>query len=538
VVTLALCGCASAPKATFELDVPQSIATQSAWYEVGLFGHGCPAETLLQGGIPLQGTIDRLAFAAGTTSPPGVGTIPNGSYGLAAVARASDCSVIAAGCSTYQVSRGGTLSVSLSAVRGAPLGACGTGAACDHAACVPVADAGASSLGASCSLAIVGQGPLADPLNQDSTLLSPPAIAATSTGFLLAYREFDPMTAETRLTTIALDQNGGASPPRQSTIGSGCTSAPQTDAVGLAFSGGQGLVALAQPGCPASDGSGATSGGVELIAVDEAGSVGSSAFAQQGGDDMTLAPAHALAATSAGPVLSFTLPDKQESFAASISSLAFVPPVMALSTIDRVGPTTSALVVGTSFGTAAVVQGLSSADAGSGAALVVSVVSEENGDGGGQFQANGSPFTAQWVSAAGVGSRVLLASNGPSTDSPILWSARDMGSATATASGTFAPQSGGTVSFVDVAMSQDRAFFAAEVGDDISLFAFDKASTFPVQLREVPFSSLPVLSLGALRDGLVAVAASDTRVAVVWGTGKTIGSDDDVGGYAVFACTP
>ena len=33
-----------------------------------------------------------------------------------------------------------------------------------------------------------------------------------------------------------------------------------------------------------------------------------------------------------------------------------------------------------------------------------------------------------------------------------------------------------------------------------------------------------------------AVAASDTRVAVVWGTGQALTSDDDVGGYALFAC--
>jgi hypothetical protein len=94
------------------------------------------------------------------------------------------------------------------------------------------------------------------------------------------------------------------------------------------------------------------------------------------------------------------------------------------------------------------------------------------------------------------------------------------------------------VSFADVALAGDHALFVAEVDSDISLFAFDKASTSPVFMREVPFSSLSQITLGALRGGLVAVAASDTRVAVVWGSGSTIGTDDVVGGYAVFACTP
>jgi hypothetical protein len=41
-----------------------------------------------------------------------------------------------------------------------------------------------------------------------------------------------------------------------------------------------------------------------------------------------------------------------------------------------------------------------------------------------------------------------------------------------------------------------------------------------------------------VRDGRLAIAASDTRVAVVWTTGKTLTQNDAVGGYAVFACTP
>jgi hypothetical protein len=157
----------------------------------------------------------------------------------------------------------------------------------------------------------------------------------------------------------------------------------------------------------------------------------------------------------------------------------------------------------------------------------------ETGDGG-VVAAPTNP--AQWGSAGAAGTRVIVASNGPSADSSILWSAFDMGSTTAGPSGTFAPASMGSVAYVDVALDGDHAFFAAQVDDTLSLFAFEKASTFPVFLQEVPFSTLSALPLGSLSGGLVAVAASDTQVAVVWESAPMIGSDQNVGGYAVFAC--
>jgi hypothetical protein len=36
----------------------------------------------------------------------------------------------------------------------------------------------------------------------------------------------------------------------------------------------------------------------------------------------------------------------------------------------------------------------------------------------------------------------------------------------------------------------------------------------------------------------VAVAATASRIAVVWTTAKVLTNNDSTGGYAVFACTP
>ena len=529
--------CATTPDATFDLDVPDAVAQEAAWYEVGVFPGLCPSAALLEGGIPPEGTVARLAFAASAETPPGLGLLPKSTYGIGAVARAADCSVIATGCAASQVSSGGTLTVSLSAVSGSPRGACASGSVCDEASCLPNAGDAATSLGASCSLQLVGAGPLADPLNVDSTLLSAPAIAATTTGFLLAYREFDPAAGTARLTTIALDPSGGAAAPVQTSLGGSCVASPETDATGLAFSGTQGTLALSQPACPGDGDAGATSAGVDLVAIDETGTVANSAFSEQDDLGITLAPAHALASTPAGLLLAFTTPSTRAAYAATVVNLGFAssPAPVAFSRFDGLSTVTSALVVGTDFGTGLLALGSATVDGG--APRLTASLATEAADAGRAFVRTGTPYPAQWVSASGVGSRILVASNGTSSAGSILWTAFDIGS-TVTSSGDFAPQSMGTVSFVDVALHQDHAFFAAEVDSDIALFAFDKASTFPVQLREVDFSSLPIIPIGSLRDGLVAVAASDTRVAVVWGTGKTLGSQDDVGGYAVFACTP
>jgi hypothetical protein len=105
----------------------------------------------------------------------------------------------------------------------------------------------------------------------------------------------------------------------------------------------------------------------------------------------------------------------------------------------------------------------------------------------------------------------------------------------------------GEVAYTDVAFHQDHFFFAVEKsapngaqngGGSISLVAFDKATTAPVPLQKVFLPSDPrVPPMGTVRDGRVAVAASDSRVAVVWAIGRTLTDQEAVGGYALFACT-
>jgi len=525
--------------------VPSAVANAAAWYEIGLFSGGCPSSAILGGGIPSEGTVAHLTFAAGSATPPALGLLPKGSYGIAGVALAADCSVIASGCSAQSVSGSNALTVALTATSGSPVGACSSGSICSDGACLAGGDASVTALMSSCSLQLIGAGPLADPLTEDSTLLSAPAIAATPNGFLIAYREFDSNGGSARLTTLAIDEAGAAASPIQTTLPGSCVSSPQTDATGLVFSGTQGTIALSRPVCSAgADDGGAgdaasAPGGVDVISVDAAGNVGQSSFNSQPGLNVTLAQGHAMAQTPLGLVLAYTNTSSGTSFAATLSGvvLASSPAPVPYATLTGLPTVTAAYVTGTNYGTAflAIGAGVDGGDAAASSGPSASVATRALDAGA---PSKPSTFPATWASIGATGSRVLVASNGASNGDSILYTAFDMATAAPATSGAFSPASSGDVAFVDVALVQDLAFFAAEVDQDISLFAFEKASTNPIFLQELPFSTNPVIPLGALRDGLVGVAATATRVAVVWGTGMTLGSDDDVGGYAVFGCAP
>ncbi len=531
--------CEGTPNATFGLEVPPSLASAAAWYEIGVFPNGCPSTALLQGGIPSAGTFGRVAFPASSSTAPGVGVLPAQTYGVAAVARSSDCAIIGTGCTAGGVTGSGAVTITLTPVPGTPAGGCESGTVCDDAECVPSlaamgdapADAGASvSVGESCTLELVGQGPLADPLGTESTLLSAPAIAATPTGFLLAYREFDPTAGVARLTTIELDQSGGAAPPIQTPLLDACTGSPETDATALTFADGQGTIALSRPGCTDGPDGGATEGGLLLVTVDAAGTIQQSSFTTSPSQNLTLGQAHALASTPSGILLAYTDPVSEASFAATVDGTT-VPTSPSPMPYSSFGDTanTAALVVGTSSGTAFL--GLAASTGGTPDAVLVATEPTGTSLGG------GTRIPTAWASAGGAGSRVLVASNG-ATGSSVAWSAFDMGTRGAVHTGTFSAASMGDISFADVAMAGDHAFFAAEVDQSLSLFAYEKASTDPLLLGELAFASRPGIPVGMLRDGLVAVAASGSLVAVVWGTGATLGLDDSVGGYAMFTCAP
>ena len=532
------------PSVTFEVNVPGDVAGQIAWFEIGVFPYGnCPPDAELAGGVPPDGSVARLAFKSTDPNPPALGTLAKNRYAFAAVARKADCSVVATGCSNVDVSSARDVSISLSDTPTAA-GACLTGAVCDEARCVPGSDNGNPSVGAGCSLELMGAGPLEDPLG-DATLLTAPAVAATDTGFVIAYRETDAASGSQRLTVIPIDAGGGRQPSQSAPLPGACPGLTAADATGLAFNGGTGLVALARPPCSTGADGGGSAGavGIDLLGVDHAGTLKPYPFQAVSGAAVSLATSHALAATPSGFLLALTIDG--QTFDAPIAGKAFS---QAPSPFGNAAPQSAGWIAASQQGTALLALGTGATvpgeggvplDAGTGASTLRLNLAPAGADLAALPAATELP--ASWGAVAMVGRTALVASDSTDPSNPVSWQTFTVGSSTTGAAGGFTTASLGKVIYGDVTLHQDHAFFAVEVAavtGTISLIALDKVTTKPVFLREVPFSSDARIPVGDLRDGLVSVAASDTRVAVVWGTARSLGTNDTVGGYAVFACTP
>jgi hypothetical protein len=147
-------------------------------------------------------------------------------------------------------------------------------------------------------------------------------------------------------------------------------------------------------------------------------------------------------------------------------------------------------------------------------------------------------FDGIWGAVAATGTRVIVMSDGSGPGRSVTYHAFDLDATQPAETNGFSVEGAAPVTTGDVAIQGDRVFFAALKTGAISLQAYAGASTTPRALRSVDFSKesrIPAINL--VRDGRVAVAVTDTRVAVAWTTAKTLGANDPTGGYAVFACT-
>ena len=552
-------GCKKPPQVSFEIDVPSAVQAQTAWFEIGVFqGTRCASvDGRLTGGIPPDGTFRRLAFRATDANPPPLGDIPRDKYAFAAVARGDDCGVLAIGCADVDVDQATSIRIPLTATS-APSGACTAGAICDNARCVPATDNNNPSVGANCSLELLGAGPFADPLTAAGAIVSTPAIAATANGFLIAYREYDPFQGSARLTVLPIDNGGGALPAQTNDLTACASSTDEGDGAGLVSDGTNGLVALARPSC-------GSTGGIDLFAVDATGAVQTSAFTSSSGQTIVLSAAHSLARAGKETLLAFVEQSQARvgivngvSLAGNASLFGGSPPH-----VDAwVGASDKAIALlsraSTSNSPNAVDGGdtdSSADDAGAGddGSIDSSGPPFDSGSGGSGntlrlsfAAANASlaalpppvEFSGNWGAVDVQGTRAIVASSGISPGRPVVYRIYDLGKADPSSIDGFTTSGDGDVLYSDVAFHQDHMFFAVERTGAISLVVFNHATTVPGFLRQLSLGDDPrVPSLTQVRDGRIAVAASDTRVAVVWTTRKQLTGNDAVGGYAVFACT-
>jgi len=549
---LADVACNRKPEVSFTLHVPDDVRNTAAWYEVGVFANAsCPSDAQLSGGVPTSGATAHVAFPKDSPNPPAIGDLSRGSYAFAAVAKAADCSVLAAGCTAVDVGDVKDVSISLKA-QAAPTGACGAGLVCVDAQCAPANDQ--PSAGGGCSMELLGAGPLGNPLAEVGTVMSYPAIAPTDKGFLIAYREYDP-AGHARLTLALVDNGGGMVQLTTQDLPNRCSS-EEGDAVGLAFAQGpeaqgtQGLVIVARALCDGKS-------GFDLYSVDGSGKIlsrGQETGTFVGTSHLSLSAAHAMAPVLSDPASNSFYVAGLKDGQALLSQASGVQFSQTASPAFGGNPPQTDAWVATSDKLVALLAAGSddpapppSDDAGGtdGSAPVT--------DGGKvpslrlQVAAAGSdltklpaplPIAGTWGSLAVQGTRLVVASSGSSSGESVLLHVFDLGSSTPTVEDGFSPSGLGKVLFADVAYQKSHAFFAVEQPQAISVVAYDQMATnTPVFLREEQLALNPrVPSLSQVRDGRLAIAATDTRVALVWVTGRTLGEEDPTGGYAIMAC--
>jgi hypothetical protein len=567
---LVLLACRKKPDVGLEIDLPSAVSDQTKWIEVGVFGGtSCNGlAPLLPGGLPAEGAVARLAFDV-TKGSPSLGDLAKAKYAFAAVARDVNCAVIAYGCADVDVSSATSVAITLQPAASAA-GACPAGSACVAARCVPGNDNGDPAIGSDCSLQLVGSGPLGDPLVQNGGIVSPPAIAATPKGFLIAYREYDGFAGQSRVTTIVVDNGGGATAGPVTVLPDRCQQGEESDALGLAFQNDTtGLAVVSRAACSPKP------AGIDLLVVDPTGSVASSGFEGQGEPRRILSPAHALAYDPkvGDYMLVFTENNEAQIVFPNGNHLENRSPI----SFGGPGQKTGAWVASTDRVRAFVAVGSGGdvvPDGGGGTDGAGDPDADADGGEAGppppppppppEGGAPGSSvrlqvlqasedvalvsarppddaFSGSWASVAAIGARVVVASDGLTAGKQVAFRVYE-GGQQITSDGLLIEGSG-KVTYTDMAMIGDRLFFAVEKSSPpslgaISLYAYTSATTTPTFKRRVILPEDPrVPAMGAIRDGLLAVAASATRVAVVWGTGKTLTDKDAVGGYAVFACS-
>ncbi len=530
--------CKGKPNVSLEIVLPRDVVDDTVWLEVAAYKDStCDAvEPMLMNGTPGTSSA-RVAFPRVATDPneqpPTFGDLDRGSYAFAAVARGDDCRVLATGCVEFEAGESNSVVIPMQATE-TPLGACGASGVCIGGRCVPPVDNKDPSVGALCSLELLGAGPLASA--GGGTSISAPAIAVTPRGFVVVYREI--VNSDAFITLLPIDPAGGALDATRRQLKGSCTSTDRSDGVGLLMNDTAGQVVLsACDGVPAlellsfkaknADDESAT---VEITLDPTA--ISSPAPAAKA---IALSSAHVAAqrAGAATGVLAFT-----QDGASRISTIIPGSGVSApTGTFGGAAGMTGAWVAANEKVLALLAAGpLESPELG-----LVMVPATTPVD---QFVlAENKPrrpisLPGKWGAVAALGSRVIVLSD---EGDSAAYHTFDLERTThESGSIAFKGKSGPTTG--DLAIVNDRAYFGLLGPGSVSLHVFANATTTPLLLQQVRLDKDPRtgLAVAQVRDtGHVAVAATPTRVALAWTTASNLLSENEAtGGYAVFACTP
>lgn len=548
--------CKGSRDVALEITLPSDLVSTTVWFEVGAYKDASCAAVLpmLANGVP-EGATARVAFRRQDASGPKFGDIPNGKYVFAAVARDEECAVLAMGCNEEDVGDTSKVAIRMDAID-EPSGKCTVGAVCQAAKCVPANDNSDPSVGAGCSLELLGAGPLVNSAGGQGTLMSAPAIATTSTGFVIVYRELDPNGGGARIILLPIDSAGGALTPEKPGLPDRCATSDETDGLGLVMRNDDtGMIALARAPCGGKP-------ALELLnftaTIDGAPGVTLGKFlvsTSPRDTRVTLGAARASALRPGGGLVVFS--------EGGVGRIANMDPSKGI-----VEPS------GTFGGTSGITDAWIAANdkvlallaVGSGGAITVDAGADAGDDPVEPVDpetdttlrllmlpsntavdsinaAAGTPkapitFPGVWGSIAALGGRVVVLSDGSGPGRSVTYRAFDLNRTSPADTSGFSVEGPGKATAGDVTIVGNRAYFAVLKQGAIGLHVYDNASTTLTPLRSVSFGREPRISaINTVRDGRVSVAATESRVAVAWTTAKVLGGNDPAGGYAVFGCT-
>jgi hypothetical protein len=585
--------CSKKPEISFSLLVPASVREAVAWYEVGAFANApCPPLGELGGGVPV-GANARVIFHASQGKNPGLGSLETGSYAFIAVAKGENCEVLASGCSSVEVSESSNVSVPMYE-RKPPTGACTAGNVCQQGQCVPPINDDGTGSSDECTLEVVGGGPLFDPPGSTTALVSAPSVVATDQGFLIAYRTNDGKGA-TFVTFMSIDKEGGLGTVAPFAMSRSCSGGTEKDGLGLALSNGKAWALAGRPPTFAGDACNDKAGFHSLFIPDlshiDAADRNSIKYALDvGGARPVLSPAHAVAPAPNGGFFAAYLVNGT---AYAVRSKMGEQPVPDETTVGPFGgpegTATHAWVAGTDdlvallalgtgvpppppvfdAGPEASVPEAGAFDAGAisnepvgelrltlGTAAVQKIADLDPTPYRIQAQPAGSDpdKSPSWGALAAQGKRLVVANSSPGggeefrvfelgTREPVL--------SAVPISTDDRPISDKPVAWADIALDRDHLYFAlqhaapsTERVTGITVVGFRG-------LVNLHPKALGAVSLGAnsrvprsVKDvriedgngGRVAIAASQSRVAVVWTAAPQLTANDAVGGYAILAC--
>ncbi len=298
--------CGGKTEVTIELLDPcksegTSFRTTADYVEFAVFPEKCPADTTLAAGLTSTARYRKVVKASGAL--PDVGDLPKEKFGFAAILRDENCGVIGFGCTNADLDNTKKIIIAVRAWATpagkndpsafcTPLtgGGCGPGLTCVSGNCKKVNDDDAGG----CTLTVAAGGKLPNPVVDDARL-SGPAITATDSGFVMAYRDQDTSSTTLRAVVYYVADNGTPSAPQAPFGLAGCVGKDPVDGVGLTYANGSGLITSSLPYCDASKGAGAL-----FLPIDDKGVVSGAAGPQNPlFNDLTVGPVHSVGPAAA-----------------------------------------------------------------------------------------------------------------------------------------------------------------------------------------------------------------------------------------------